>query len=293
MATQLAAPEESARRPHQPRLLGVDDREAVLAFLSEAPELNLTLIESTRLLATQYRPHEVPPTLYGVFVDGVLSGVASFRPSLNFSAGMSTAALDALLPLLRRIPNGLLKCECDVVDRVWPVLADRGRRTMIDRVEIAYRLTPAALSAVLEPLPGVARPAREEDLEDLVYAARASLWEEDRPDPAEGDPVGFRRWVSGRLERARVVVDRGELVFVSYADVRLPEGWLIQGVYTWPAARRRGFAKRGMDFVIREAFASGAAHVQLAVVEGNDRATALYRDLGFEPFQRLRTILFH
>ena len=48
-----------------------------------------------------------------------------------------------------------------------------------------------------------------------------------------------------------------------------------------------------MDSVIREAFASGAGHVQLAVVEGNERAMALYRHLGFESFAELRTILFH
>jgi ribosomal protein S18 acetylase RimI-like enzyme len=48
-----------------------------------------------------------------------------------------------------------------------------------------------------------------------------------------------------------------------------------------------------MDSVIREAFASGASHVQLAVIEGNERASALYRHLGFEPFAELRTILFH
>jgi ribosomal protein S18 acetylase RimI-like enzyme len=48
-----------------------------------------------------------------------------------------------------------------------------------------------------------------------------------------------------------------------------------------------------MDSVIREAFASGASHVQLAVIKGNERALALYRELGFEPFAELRTILFH
>jgi len=82
------------------------------------------------------------------------------------------------------------------------------------------------------------------------------------------------------------------MVFVAYADVRRPDGWLIQGVYTWPEARRRGFARRGMDSVVREAFASGASHVQLAVVDGNEAALGLYRELGFARFAELRTILF-
>jgi ribosomal protein S18 acetylase RimI-like enzyme len=41
-----------------------------------------------------------------------------------------------------------------------------------------------------------------------------------------------------------------------------------------------------------EAFAAGAKHVQLAVVEGNTAAQHLYEGLGFRPFAKLRTILF-
>jgi RimJ/RimL family protein N-acetyltransferase len=42
----------------------------------------------------------------------------------------------------------------------------------------------------------------------------------------------------------------------------------------------------------RQAFASGADHVQLAVVDGNEPGRRLYESLGFEPFGKLRTILF-
>ena len=146
--------------------------------------------------------------------------------------------------------------------------------------------------AAADGLPGVARPARPEDLDELVYAARASLWEEERPDPSEDDPHGFERWVRGRLPRARIVQHDGCTVFVAYADVRRAEGWLVQGVYTWPEYRRQGFARRGMDSVVREAFSTGASHVQLAVVEGNERAARLYEELGFEAFAELRTVLF-
>jgi ribosomal protein S18 acetylase RimI-like enzyme len=48
-----------------------------------------------------------------------------------------------------------------------------------------------------------------------------------------------------------------------------------------------------MDAIVREAFATGASHIQLAVVDGNQRASALYRELGFEVFAELRTVLFH
>jgi ribosomal protein S18 acetylase RimI-like enzyme len=48
-----------------------------------------------------------------------------------------------------------------------------------------------------------------------------------------------------------------------------------------------------MAALLAEAFASGTAHVQLAVVAGNERAARLYQELGFEVFAELRTILFH
>ncbi|MAG33011.1 MAG: hypothetical protein CL908_19205 [Deltaproteobacteria bacterium] len=275
------------------RLLSGRDRAQILEHLESASDENLILIDHAEKLGGDLRPGEMPPQIYGAFAGETLLGVAALRPSLAVSFGIEEAALEALMPVVMRVPSGLMKCDRRVVAPVWKALEGAGRRSLIDRIEVAYRLRPDCMVAASPALPGVARPARPEELEALVYAARASLWEEDRPDPAEGDPRGFRRWVEGRLSRARIVSDEGRTVFVAYADVRRPQGWLIQGVYTWPEARRRGFARRGMDSVVREAFASGAAHVQLAVVAGNDRATELYRTLGFEPFAELRTILFH
>jgi ribosomal protein S18 acetylase RimI-like enzyme len=275
------------------RLLGSTDRARTLEFLAARADENLVLVDLVERLGRARGDGEVTPQLHGVFDERELVGIASLRPSIALSSGMSAAALDLLLPFLRRVPGGLIKSESFLVGRVWEALEALGRRKVIDRLEVAHRLRPTDMLAVPSSLPGVARPARPEDLDDLVHAARASLWEEERPDPSDGDPVGFRRWVESRLSRARVVTNEGRIVFVAYADVRRPQGWLVQGVYTWPQARRRGFARRGMDSVVREAFASGAAHVQLAVVEGNERALALYRKLGFEPFGELRTILYH
>ena len=277
----------------QSRLLGPQDRGAALDFLLPDAYEDLFLVDAVQNLGRALSPRDVVPLIYGAFEGDRLRGIASLRPSIVFSKAMPDEAIESLLPLVRKVPAGLVKCDCGLVERIWKALEAAGRRSMIDRIEIGYRLLPNSMIQASSSLPGLARPARIEDLEDLVFAARASLWEEDRPDPAEGDSAGFRRWVESRLARARIVSDSGSIVFVSYADVRRAEGWLIQGVYTWPAARRQGFAQRGMDSVIREAFASGASHVQLAVIEGNERASSLYEHLGFEPFSELRTILFH
>lgn len=275
------------------RRLGSADRERALETLRPEGERNLVLIDLVERLGRELGPGEVPPQIHGVFDGERLSAVAALRPSIALSADMSSSALEAVLPAVLRVPSGLVKCDRSLVAPVWEALEQAGRESIIDRIEIAYRLRPEAMPSADASLPGVARPARPDELEALVFAARASLWEEERPDPAEGDPVGFQRWVQGRMPRARIVTEGGRVVFVGYADVRRTEGWLVQGVYTWPEVRRQGYARRGMDFIAREAFASGADHVQLAVVEGNERAARLYEQLGFEPIAELRTVLFH
>jgi predicted GNAT family acetyltransferase len=202
--------------------------------------------------------------------------------------------LDAWMPFLEAVPSGLMKSGWDSATRLWERLARGGRGFLVDRVETAYAVSPDRAVRIEPPRGGAVkvRCAVAADLDPLVEAARASLREEGRPDPFDGDPPGFRRWVRGRLARARVVEAEGSVVFAGYADVQRPEGWLVQGVYTFPDARRRGFATAGMSAIVQEAFAAGTSHVQLAVVSGNTSAERLYERLGFEPFARLRTVLF-
>jgi ribosomal protein S18 acetylase RimI-like enzyme len=300
---ELSVPDKSreADRPNEsvemadgirPRLLRECDCELALDYLRVDVSENLVLIDSVERLRNPESGSELPSHLYGAFHGERLEGIVLLRPCVALSHGMSDDVLNLLLPYLLRVPAGLLKGDRHLVEPVWAALKRTGREATIDRIEVAFGLTPERMVPAAPDLPGIARPARAEDLEELVYAARASLWEEDRPDPAEVDPAGFRRWVESRLSRARIVSDGGRTVFVAYADVRRSDGWLIQGVYTWPEARRKGFARRGMDAIVREAFASGASHVQLAVVDGNERASRLYHELGFEIFAELRTVLF-
>jgi len=275
------------------RRLSPRDRPAALECLLAARDENLVLIDQVERLADAELGDEPPPQLHGAFAGDHLTAVAALRPGIALSHDLDAKAMAALQPMLLRVPSGLLKSERRAVGALWDAFAAHGREAIIDRIEIAYRLASSSGAIDDDGLPGLARPARASDLSELVHAARASLWEEQRPDPAESDPIGFARWVESRLGRARVVCAEGRVVFVAYADVRRAHGWLIQGVYTWPDARRRGYARKGMHALLREAFAAGASHVQLAVVTGNERASRLYRKLGFEPFSELRTILFH
>lgn len=228
----------------------------------------------------------------GAWRGSALVGLAALRPTVAVEGGLEPAVLEALLDAIADLAAGLVRGPEPVVASLWKRLAAQGRRAVVDRRESSLVLERAEVVPVEAPAAVRVRPAQSADLDPLVEAARASLREEGRPDPFLGDPRGFRRWVAARVSRALVAEEGGRVAWVGYADVRLPEGWLLQGVYTWPEARRRGLAAAGVTELCRQAFAAKAEHVQLSVVEGNAPAAALYRRLGFRPHAILRTLLF-
>jgi RimJ/RimL family protein N-acetyltransferase len=277
----------------QVRVLRRRERAAALRFLRRDPRANLFLLDVVAGLGSPPPPGEGRAEVLGAWRGADLVGVAALRPGLAVDAGGDPEVVEALLPFMDLLGSGLLKSDTVTVSRLWERLASRGQRAIVDRLEIAYAVEPSQVRGSGPPPGARVRPAGPQDLDALVHAARASLREESRPDPFEGDRDGFRRWVLGRAERASVVEMDGRVAFVGYADVRRPEGWLLQGVYTWPEARRRGLAAAGVTALCEAAFAAMADHVQLAVVEGNRAGERLYERLGFRPFARLRTILFH
>lgn len=273
------------------RRIGPGALPEVRARLGERPRENLLLLDLASRLGEAALPGEASSDLVGVWRGAELLGVASLRPTLVFDAAIEEDALGALLDAMESLPMGLAKSEPEQVGRLWERVSRRRRhRLWVDRLETALCLDPG--DARLLDDGARVRRAGDADLEPLVHAARESLREEDRPDPFAGDALGFRRWVRGRVPRARVVEEGGAVRFAGYADVQRPEGWLLQGIYTWPDARRRGHAKLGTSALCREAIAAGADHVQLAVVDGNTAAERLYEGLGFKPRGRIRTILF-
>lgn len=268
------------------------ERAAVLRHLAREPLANLSLLDMTERLGRRPAPGEVGPEVAATWHGERVTAVAGLRPSVVFDSAADDAAIEAMLPLVEAYGVGLVKSPERTAGVLWAHLLRRSpRRPLLDRQETAYVVRSIAEGMPAAGLPEIRR-ARDSDLDLLVVAARESLRAEGRPDPFDGNPRAARRWVKGRLSRARVIEDRGRIVFVGYADVQRREGWLLQGVYTWPEARGQGIARAGVAALCREAFAEGADHVQLTVVEGNDAGVRLYQGLGFEPFERVRTILF-
>jgi RimJ/RimL family protein N-acetyltransferase len=264
-----------------------------LHFLSRDAVANLFLLDLTARLGKPPAPGETRTKIAAAWRDDQIVGIAGLRPTVILDANAGEEAVETFIPYLEQIEVGLVKSLVPTVDMLWREFSARSsRRVIIDRIEVAYVLYEGD-SKRIEPVAGEpARCATDSDLDDLVVAAVESLREEGRPDPFVGDAEGFRRWVRGRVARARVVEFAGRVAMVGYADVQRQEGWLLQGIYTWPNRRQRGLASFGVSELCREAFAAGANHVQLAVVEGNAAAQRLYEGLGFRPFAKLRTILF-
>lgn len=287
----MAAPDTQGRGARvSVRPLRRRDRAAALARLAGRTRDDLFLLDL--VVAFGRASGDVAPELLGAWRGETLAGLASVRPTLVLESGLEPAVREALLGPLSDVGSGLVRCETRAATALWARLEARGRRALVDRIEESLVLDPAGLRDVPLPAGLRLRAAEVRDLEPLVDAARASLREEGRPDPFLGDPRGFRRWVAARLDRARVGERDGQVVFVGYADVRLEAGHLLQGVYTWPRARRQGIGAAGVASLCRVAFAAGAEHVQLSVVQGNAAARDLYARLGFRPHSTLRTILF-
>jgi ribosomal protein S18 acetylase RimI-like enzyme len=275
------------------RRLDIRNRDEALALLGRDPVANLFLIDLVTRFGGQPAPGEAPTELVGAWRGESLEAIAALRPSIGVSAAPADV-IRAFLPFFEPIGVGLMKCSKEVADVLWQSLAhSRRRHVLLDRVETAYVLRRLE-ARLVPPRPSESvRAAELGDLDALIVAARESLREEERPDPFAGDARSFKRWVRGRIGRARVVESGGAIRCVGYGDVRLRDGWLIQGVYCWPEVRRRGFATTGVSDLCHEAFEAGAEHVQLAVVEGNVAGQRLYEGLGFKAMGLLRTILFH
>lgn len=273
------------------RPLRARERERALARLRRRARDDLFLMDLVRQVGAP-ASGDAEAEVLAVWRGDALVALASTRPTLVLESGLDALSAAALAGPLGALPAGLVRAPAALVEPLWGALARRGRRAVVDRLETSLVLDPGA-ARLPEPRPELrVRPATAGDLDPLVEAARASLREESRPDPFLGDPRGFRRWVATRLGRALVAERGGRVVWVGYADVRLAEGWLLQGVYTWPDVRRQGLAAAGVGALARQAFGAGAEHVQLSVVEGNAAAVALYTRLGFSPHATLRTLLF-
>ena len=137
------------------------------------------------------------------------------------------------------------------------------------------------------------RAAVADDLALLVPACAAAHFEELGIDPLARDPEGFRRRTRVQIEEGRSWLweEHGVIRFKAEASAWTPAAVQLQQVWADPAARGRGYARRGLRDLCRLLLADTPA-VCLFVRPENDRAIRLYDAIGMHRQGAYRSLVF-
>jgi ribosomal protein S18 acetylase RimI-like enzyme len=137
------------------------------------------------------------------------------------------------------------------------------------------------------------RAAVPADVDRLVPACAAAHELELGVDPLLRDPEGFRWRTSAQVDEGRswLWLEDDVVLFKAEASAWTPHAVQIQQVWTDPAARRRGYALRGLRDLCRLLLATTPV-VTLFVRSDNAPAIALYEALGMRKVLEYRSVLF-
>ncbi len=191
------------------------------------------------------------------------------------------AAVDAFVPVAGRHVG---RCYAVVgarpaASRLWRRLQSAGWRARGIRENAVYHVRRDGLL----PGPGAPlRPARLDELEEVLEHAAAMYREDIGSDPLVDGPTAFRRRIVSRVERKQSYIwkEGGRLVFKADLGSRTRYAVQIEGVWTPPSYRRRRYASRGLGELCRRLLREVPA-VCLYVNLANSPARGLYEGLGF------------
>jgi ribosomal protein S18 acetylase RimI-like enzyme len=145
------------------------------------------------------------------------------------------------------------------------------------------------------PEPGESglRPAEPDDFELLLPACAAAHEEEIGIDPLERDPEGFRWRTRAQIDEGRswVWVEDGTILFKAEASAWTPRAVQLQQVWADPAARRQGYATRGLRDLCR-LLLPRVPTVCLFVRRENLPAIRLYERVGMRHTISYRSLIF-
>lgn len=263
--------------------LGPTDLIETFAFLDQEPVLNVYLIALT-LRDGLSRPRD---EYWAVRVDGEIVALLHLgaQSGAVLPVGDSPAAIERLAEQLRT-RLGMLPRRFQVigpraaVSRFSDALARSGFAPRIERPQI-YMALRRDERIETERVPEL-RPARPADF-DAVFQTGADLRAEELDeDPRKVDAAAYARRVEDECRDGYTWVwsdDRG-LIFRASVSALTGDAAQISGVYTAPAWRNRGIARRGLGELCARLLEKSSA-VCLFVNDFNAPAIAVYRRLGF------------
>lgn len=108
------------------------------------------------------------------------------------------------------------------------------------------------------------------------------------------DPALARRFIGERLQHEQSVVLLAEQdgvavaftqLFPSFSSVRAGRAWILNDLYVQAPARRNGIARSLLQAAADFARSDGAIRLELETDPDNRSAQALYRHMGWEPYE--------
>ena len=258
--------------------LGGGDRQEALAFLG-APTL------PALIMAGFIRDNGVvSPLNRGTFYGcrgrgGRLEAVALIGHHMLVEA-RSHAALSACACLAQGCRTAhVIMGERGQMGKFWGHYAGAGQSPRLLRRELLLeQRQPVALS---EPAGGL-RLATADELRLVMPLQAEMAFEESGVNPLESDPEGFERRCARRIAQGRVWVwvERGRVIFKADVISATPQAYYLEGVYTRPDERRKGYGLRCLSQLGRTLLGRTGA-LRLLVNERNLGARHFYRRAGY------------
>lgn len=295
LTVDLGDPAEIAHTRRVARMIRLEpaDADRALRFCADHPERAVVLAGWIADGGLDRDPRSVRAWLFGAVdakdeLTGLLwlSDAGILIPVLPEGGG-----IEALVELGRRHARMIrvVVGERWLVDHVWRRWGVMGFESRLVRDQTGYVATRESFRPTSEGLQ--LRPAGLGDLDAVVENSAAMAREEARDDPQRRNPSMFRARIRERLQRGRDLVhyERSQLAFKANISAISDLGGQIEGIYTHPLLRGRGFGLRGTSEVTRWVLAR-APRSCLLVNDDNLPARRLYDRLGYVTAYESRTI---
>ena len=287
--TSSDSPVRTSSRDTRPLL--ETDRAGLIAFLRTHPEENTYLLSRIAMDGVVNEGSSVHGRFYGHFGGEGLDGVAFFGHRKGVVlAGDSDAFLRdaAALALGEEADWIILVAARAAVDGFLSHYRWRGRPTHLNRRQEFYVLRPEDLA----PPTVTVRAAEGRDLEAVIDMSAQMLAEDFDLPVGSLSREGIRETMRHRIRDGRtwVLEDAGEIVYKVDVGALFSGGAQIEGVFTRPERRGRGWATAGTAAVCAELLKT-ARFVTLHVDTENSPARRAYENAGFRRFSAFQLVL--
>lgn len=256
-----------------------DDRNEVLAFLSERPVHTVCLagfIRDNGLVSPHNRG-----TFYGCRnSEGRLEGVALIGHATLIDARTERSMQEFGLLAHGYQRMHLVLGERDRIEQFWNYYADDGQEMRLACRELLFELRRAMQNR--EEVGGLRR-ATLADLDQIVPVQASMAEQESGLNPLSGDAAGFRARCARRIEMGRIWVleEDGQLMFKADIQADTPDVVYLEGVWVNPSDRSKGIGRKCLRQLCQNLLTRTKA-VCVLVNEDNKRAHTFYRMCNFK-----------